>query len=242
MEKARMFLSHLPAEFLGGWRRDRHAPFMRILFPATGSTIVGEGGDGIGRGDRTSLYFVDEAAFIERPELVDASLSATTNCRLDVSPPNGRGNSFSNRRHSGKVPVFTFSWRHDPRKDAAWYRRQCDTLDPVTVAQEIDCNYSASVEGIVIPQAWVQSAVDAHTKLGITPSGARCAALDVADEGVDKNAFAARYGGSSAGLADGQRPQQQGLLRQPQGSSLVGTAPAIPSNAPRRHGPAAVRS
>jgi hypothetical protein len=77
-EKARFFLSHLPAEFLGGWNRDQHAPHMRILFPGTGSALTGESGDGIGRGDRASLYFVDEAAFLERAELVDASLSQTT--------------------------------------------------------------------------------------------------------------------------------------------------------------------
>src|ERR1039458_7794108 len=65
-EKARFLLSHLPAEFLGGWDRDKHAPHMRILFPATGSTMTGEAGDGIGRGARPSIYFVDEAAFLER--------------------------------------------------------------------------------------------------------------------------------------------------------------------------------
>ena len=193
-EKARFFLQHLPAEFLGGWERDKHAPHMRVLFPSTGSAMTGEAGDGIGRGDRTSLYLVDESAFLERPQLVDASLSATTNCRIDISTPNGRGNPFAERRHSGRIPVFTFHWRDDPRKGEDWYRRQVATLDPVTLAQEVDINYSASVEGIVIPAAWVNAAIDAHKKLGITPSGSRCAALDVADEGIDKNALAMRHG------------------------------------------------
>lgn len=193
-EKARMFLAGLPVEFRGGWTRDKHAPHMRILFPATGSAMTGEAGDGIGRGDRTSFYIVDEAGFLERPQLVDASLSATTNCRQDVSTPNGLANSFAVRRHGGKIKVFTFHWRDDPRKDDAWYAKQVAELDPVTVAQEIDINYSASVEGVVIPSAWVQSAVDAHIKLGIQPSGMRFSGLDVADEGVDMNAFASRFG------------------------------------------------
>lgn len=193
-DKARNFISLLPAEFRSGWSVKQHAPHMRILFPDTESAMTGEAGDGIGRGDRTSFYIVDESAFLERPYLVDASLSATTNCRQDVSTPNGMANSFAERRHSGKIQVFTFHWRDDPRKDDAWYAKQVENLDPVTVAQEIDINYSASVEGVLIPSAWVQAAIDAHVVLGIKPTGQRMGALDVADEGKDTNAFTARHG------------------------------------------------
>lgn len=192
--KARQFIKGLPQEFRGGWDERKHAPHMRIVFPDTGSAMTGESGDGIGRGDRCSFYFVDEAAFLERPHLTDASLSATTNCRQDISTPNGRANPFAEKRFSGRIPVFTFHWRDDPRKDDAWYEKQVAELDPVTVAQEIDIDYSASVEGVLIPSAWVQAAVDAHLKLGITPTGERYGALDVADEGKDKNAFAGRHG------------------------------------------------
>lgn len=193
-EKARYFLNTIPIEFRGGWVREKHAPHMRILFPQSGSAITGESGDGIGRGDRTAFYVVDESAFLERPELVDASLSATTNCRQDVSTPNGMANSFAMRRFSGKIKVFTFHWRDDPRKDDAWYAKQQNELDPVTLAQEVDIDYSASVEGVLIPSSWVQAAIDAHVKLGIEPSGEKLGALDVADEGKDKNAFAGRNG------------------------------------------------
>lgn len=192
--KARMFMQMLPPEYLSGWDLKKHAPHLRILFPATGSYITGEAGDGIGRGDRSAIYFVDEAAFLERPQLVDSSLSATTNCRIDISSANGRGNSFAERRHSGKISVFTFHWRDDPRKDDAWYAKQCEELDPVVVAQEIDINYNASVEGVLIPAIWVNAAVDAHIKLGIEPTGSREGALDIADEGKDKCAYAAAHG------------------------------------------------
>jgi len=193
-DKARNFISLLPAEFRGGWSVKQHAPHMRILFPDTDSAMTGEAGDGIGRGDRTSFYIVDESAFLERPHLVDASLSATTNCRQDVSTPNGMANSFAERRHGGKIKVFTFHWRDDPRKDDAWYAKQVENLDAVTIAQEIDINYNASVEGVLIPSAWVQAAIDAHEKLGIQPTGQRMGALDIADEGKDTNAFTTRHG------------------------------------------------
>jgi hypothetical protein len=193
--RARQFIACVPPEFRGKWNPKQDAPHLRILFPDTGSAMTGEAGDNIGRGDRTSIYFVDESAFLERPLLVDASLSATTNCRQDISTPNGMGNPFAQKRHGGAIKVFTFHWHDDPRKDDAWYRKKVLEIDnPVVVAQEIDLNYAASVEGVLIPSAWVQAAIDAHKKLGIEPSGAKRGALDVADEGRDKNAFCGRYG------------------------------------------------
>jgi len=199
--KARMFLSHLPEEFRGGWIEKRDAPHMRISIPATGSTISGEAGDGIGRGDRTSIYVVDEAAFLERPLLVDASLSQTTNCRIDVSSANGQGNPFAQKRASGNVEVFTLHWRDDPRKDEAWYAAQVAKIDnPVIIAQELDINYSASATGVLIPGEWVQAAIGAAGKLGLQLTGDRRAALDVADEGVDLNALCERFGISVEGV------------------------------------------
>lgn len=192
--KARMFIDMLPKEFTPMWDSSKDAPHMRINFPYSGSGISGEAGDGIGRGDRSSIYFVDESAFLERPHLVEASLSQTTNCRIDISTPNGMGNPFAEKRFSGKVDVFTFHWRDDPRKDDTWYAKQVNDLDAVTVAQEIDINYQASVEGVLIPSEWVQSAIDAHKKIGFEPEGERRGALDVADEGRDLNAFLSSHG------------------------------------------------
>lgn len=192
--RARQFMDNLPVEFQGGFDVKRDAPFMRLTIPETGSTLSGEAGDNIGRGDRASIYFVDEAAHLEQPMLVEASLSQTTNCRIDISSANGMANPFAQKRFSGKIDVFTFHWRDDPRKDDAWYAKQVEELDPVTLAQEVDINYSASVEGVLIPSAWVQAAIDAHVKLGIEPTGARLGALDVADEGRDLNAFCGAHG------------------------------------------------
>lgn len=188
--KARQFIARVPPEFHGGWDERADSKEMLIRFPQTRSVINGEAGDGIGRGDRAAIYFVDEAAFLERPQKVDASLSQTTNCRIDVSTPNGMANSFAQRRHAGRVSVFTLHWRDDPRKDDEWYARQQDQLDPVTLAQEVDLSYTASAAGVLIPSAWVQAAIDCDKKLGVEFRGQRRGALDIADEGVDLNAFA----------------------------------------------------
>jgi len=193
--KARMFLKHLPVDFLGGWDERKHAPHMRIMFPGTNSAMTGEAGDGIGRGDRQAIYFVDESAHLERPMLVEASLSATTNCRIDISSANGMANPFAIKRHSWPPErILTLHWRDDPRKDDEWYAKQQAELDPVTLAQEVDINYSASITGVLIPNAWVQAAVDFHKKFEVKPTGRRFGAMDVADEGIDLNALAVRHG------------------------------------------------
>lgn len=187
--KGRQFLSLLPVEFRNGWTT-ADAAHMRIAFPHTSSVITGEAGDNIGRGDRASLYFTDEDAFIERPHLIEASLSQTTNSRQSISTPKGTDNPFAVKRFSWPADrIFVFDWRDDPRKDEAWYAKQQRDLDPVTLAQEVDRSYTASVVGIVIPQEWVQACVNLHVKLGFEPRGLRRGALDIADEGKDLNAF-----------------------------------------------------
>lgn len=191
LEKCRIILRNLPEWLLpSSFDVTKHAGFCKILNPATGATITGEGGDNIGRGGRKTIFFLDEAAFIEHPHLVDAALSQTTNCCIHVSTPNGSGNAFYRRRFSGKLPVFTFHWRDDPRKGEAWYAKQKEELDPVTVAQEIDIDYTASIEGIVIPASWVKAAIN----LKLPASGRKIGGYDVADEGANKNVLIARQG------------------------------------------------
>lgn len=192
--KAREFLSYIPKEFTEGWDVKKHSPNMRILFPNSGSIITGESGTNIGRGNRSSIYWIDEAAYLEQPQLIEASLSATTNCRQDVSTPNGSANPFAQKWMEGKVRQFVFDWRDDPRKDQAWYDKMAAELDPVTLAQEVDHDFNASVEGVLIPSLWVNAAIDAHKKLDFEPTGRELAALDVADEGKDLNALCERKG------------------------------------------------
>jgi hypothetical protein len=133
--KLRQFLAHLPPEFNGGYLQDKHSAYLRINFPETGSSVAGEAGDQAGRGGRKSLYIVDESAHFDRPKLIDASLAATTDCRIDMSSVNGVGNPFYEKAHNPDIPRFDLTWRHDPRKDEKWYAKKCAELDPVIVAQ-----------------------------------------------------------------------------------------------------------
>lgn len=195
-EKVRFFIDSIPVEFLPpGYSERTCSAHMRILNPDTDAAIIGESGDEIGRGGRASLYVVDEAAFVEHQDKVDAALSQNTNCQIDISTPNGNGNPFYKKRQrfNNTDKIFVFDWRDDPRKDDAWYQKQVEEQDEVSVAQEIDRDYNASSEDSFIPAKWVVAAIDAHKKLGFEAEGIRATGFDPADVG-DAKAVVNRYG------------------------------------------------
>jgi phage terminase large subunit len=192
--KIRQFINLLPAEFRpAGWDDQKHAPHMRIINPVNGSVIVGEAGSNIGRGNRTSIYFKDESAHYEQAEGIDAALSQTANCKIDVSTPNGPGNVFYRKRHSGKIKVFVFDWKDDPRKGKDWYEKQREILDPVVLAQEVDRDYEASVGNSWIPGDIVSAAMMRGPADVLAIGGLRVG-VDVARFGDDKTVITFRRG------------------------------------------------
>lgn len=192
--KIRSLIDYLPPQFKpDGYNQKSCAPYMRILNPDNSAAIVGEAGDNIGRGNRTSIYFKDESAFYEHPEAIDAALSQTSNCKIDVSTPNGNGNPFYRKRHGGKIPVFKFHWTDDPRKDKEWYERQKATLDPVIVAQEIDIDYESSVSNAMIPGDLVNAA-QMNGPADIEAIGQWVIGVDAAHEGNDESIIHKRKG------------------------------------------------
>lgn len=194
-ERVWFFLDSLPAVFLPEGFGTGVRAHMRVINPETDAAITGEAGDNIGRGGRSSIAFVDEAAFIDNQRKVDAALSQTTNCQIDISSVNGSGNEFYKKRmrFNNTRRVFVFDWRDDPRKTQAWYDKQCEELAEVTVASEIDRDYDASSEDAFLPAKMVRACIDAHKKLGIEPEGIRVTAFDPADTG-DAKAVVNRHG------------------------------------------------
>lgn len=211
-EKIRLLVKRLPDVFLPeGYKTREHATFMKLINPENGSTVTGESGDNIGRGGRKLLYWKDESAHYERPEKIEAALGDNTNVQIDISSVNGLGNVFHRRREAGvdwqpglKVEagftrVFVFDWRDHPEKTQAWYDQRKAKADREGMqhvfAQEVDRNYSAAVQNTIIPYEWLTACVDAHLKvpyLRVPPPNVWMAGLDVADEGLDRNAQALR--------------------------------------------------
>lgn len=209
--KIRQIIEFLPPFFKPANYDPRyHASYMKIINPENGSTIIGEAGDSIGRGGRTTMFFKDESAWYEHPESIEAALGDNTDVQIDISSVHGTGNVFHRRRMAGEVweegkfipkdktKIFIFDWRDHPLKTQEWYdtrRKNAENNGLLHIfAQEVDRDYSASVEGIIIPDKWVKAAIDAHLKLKFKAEGERCAGLDVADEGGDKNALVTRHG------------------------------------------------
>jgi hypothetical protein len=192
-EKVRIILRYLPKWMLPeGFDDRRHDNFCKLINPANGSVLTGEAGDNIGRGGRNTVYDLDEAAFIDRPQKVDAALSNNTDLIFYTSTVNGVGNPFHQKRFNLQENcIFVFDWRDDPRKDDAWYESMCRRFDPVVVATEIDRDYGASVEGIFIPAKWVAAAVNFA---GCEAWGDRTAGLDVATSGKNRSVLVWRIG------------------------------------------------
>ncbi len=211
-EKMRLLLRRLPDIWLPeGFKWRDHATFMKLINPANGSTIIGDIGDNMGRGGRSTRAAKDESAHWKRPEQPEAALGDNTNVQIDISSVNGLGNVFHRRREAGidwqpgaviaagMVRVFVFDWRDHPEKNQAWYDQRKAKAEREGMqhvfAQEVDRNYSAAVQNTVIPYEWLQACIDAHLivpVLRVPPPNVWMAGLDIADEGQDRNAQALR--------------------------------------------------
>ena len=139
---------------------------------------------------------MDEAAYLERPALIEAALTATGNVRIDISTPcNG---SLFNEWASRSTSKFVVDISDVPWHTDAWVKAKRDELEGKGLkhvfAQEFLRDGTAGLEGQLIPGEWVEAAVDACTKLAIRATGEKVAALDVADGGKDRSALTIRYG------------------------------------------------
>jgi hypothetical protein len=189
-EKIRILIRSLPPWMMPkGFRPEKHDNHCKITNPENDNVIGGEGGDEMGRGGRASAYFIDEAAYLDHADRVAAAVLANADCRIWASSVNGPGDLFARKRHDGTLrpdQIFTFHYTDDPRKDAEWVAKKKRELasTPWMWAKEYDIDYTAAVEGICIPAAWVNAAL----RLGqILPNlsrdqfGPAVAGLDIGD-------------------------------------------------------------
>jgi hypothetical protein len=142
----------------------------------------------------TSLYFVDEAARLLHPEMAEAALSATTNVRVDVSTPNGQNYFWQKRMRLPPERVCRLHWTDDPRKTQEWAAAKRVEIGDTKFAEEYDIDYAASVEGVVIPAAWVACAVNFHIPEPEGGWGRKESGYDVAEEGAHNNVVITREG------------------------------------------------
>lgn len=159
-QKMRITLYRLPSwQLPKGFETRKHDNVMQLTNPENGATITGEAGDQMGRGGRSTVYVIDEAAFVPHADTVHRAVAGSTDCIQWVSSVNGMGNLFYKRRMAlPKEQVFVFDYHDDPRKTAAWIAAKKASMEAADWASEYERDYGASVEGVCIPGTWVQSA------------------------------------------------------------------------------------
>lgn len=182
-EKMRFILHHLPLWLAPCMINPRTVKTsMKMFNPTSGAAITGEAGDNIGRGGRNSLYFVDEAAYLERPSRVEGALSENCPSVIWVSTPNiyAPGNLFDQKVASGNHDVFTFDWWQDKRKDGEWLENRKKKLDPIVFAAEILRDRNSGLSNTVILRKWVEAAIEFPLNGTVRRAG-----FDIANGGND---------------------------------------------------------
>lgn len=214
-EKCRFILRNLPRWMRPkGFNERLHSKEALLLNPENENSIAGEGGDNIGRGGRSSIYFVDEHAKVPKADSVHAALSQNTDVIIYGSTPHGHSNLFARIAH-GRIPgepwpKFTFHWLANPDKNYGlqvlakdghgvetiypWYLfERSKSVDLPLFEQEVDISYDAEKANQVILGAWVQAA----RRIGkLEHASTSQAGLDVSDAGKDKTVYASRSGGA----------------------------------------------
>lgn len=191
-EKIRTILYRLPDWMLPeGFERDEHDNLKRLVNPSTGANIIGQQGENMGRGGRSSLYFWDESAFHDHPRKVERSVKENTDCLVEISTHAGPGTPFARKVESQSVAVFRMPWHSVPWRDDTWYasKKQDYAHDPVGFARNVEMDPGGATERVVIPKKFVQAAVDIELEAGARTD----AGLDVG-ESHDLNVFVRRSG------------------------------------------------
>lgn len=209
-EKLRLGIRALPPIIRPKKFRDEDMMFNRIVNSDNGNSITGDIGDNIGRGGRTRLYFVDEAAYLEHPDAVEGALGENTRVRIYISSVSAPGTVFHRTRQAGvewapggkihkdKFNVFLMDYRDHPEKDEKWAQEKKADYESRGLghvyAREIGRNYAAAAEGAVIHPDWFDAACNLQDKLEgrreeIMSPGKLTGGLDVGDSAGDANAL-----------------------------------------------------
>ena len=196
-EKIRFIVLRLPF-----WMRpeglmpNKHFNYMRLINPKNGNLIRGEAGDQMGRGGRSSLYLIDEAAFLDRAERVNAATSANSDVRIWGSTVNHPGTMFSRKWHGGSLDprqIFVFNYRDNPLMTPERIAKKKKELEVWEFAAEYECDDSASIEGICIPGVWVTAAKEIKHLAVIEPYVSGIGGGDIG-AGKAKSVFVPRWG------------------------------------------------
>lgn len=191
-EKVRFILRRLPDWLLPvgfelGGKFDNHT---RIINPVTKSSILAEAGSEMGRGGRSSIYFIDEFAKIALADSVWAAVTDNSDVVIPVSTSGGTGTKFWQLELQRVIRFFRFHYSDDPRKDEKWKRHKLHILGPTNFEREHEMNDEAALDFQIIEPQWVTAA----TTIELPETGFGQVGIDPADTGEDETGYASRVG------------------------------------------------
>ena len=135
-----------------------------------------------GRSEALSLLILDEAAFIDKVDVIwtaaQQTLATGGDC-IALSTPNGVGNWFHKQWVGAEDGTNEFNtirlhWTNHPDRDQTWRDEQDKILGPSQAAQECDADFLTSGESVVDPKilTWYQE---------------NMVKAPVLEEGIDRN-------------------------------------------------------
>jgi hypothetical protein len=183
--KARYLIYRLPRWLLPkGFAPRSHDNYMKLINPATGSTISGESSNpNFSTGGRYLAVLFDEFAKWEADESAWTAAGDATPCRLANSTPFGAGGKLYQLATDGKTKKRVLHWKLHPEKSAGiscvwpppnedtkvalgekwvplekltspWYEKECLRRSAKEIAQELDINYLGSGNPVFNGKAW----------------------------------------------------------------------------------------
>lgn len=197
-EKVRWIVNHIPRWLRPvGYDKRHHDNFKRLINPETGAVIAGEAGPDMGRGGRSAVYGLDEFGKMPDPQSVDAAVSGNTECIVYIHTATEPDSYFNTLRLSGRVRVFEFSWKADPRKSPSYRDWYAGKYGEQITKRELDIDFDGSSASAIIPSKWVDAA--RGLDLGAEEGAVVSAGLDVgAGTGSgDESVLILRRGGTA---------------------------------------------
>lgn len=157
-QKIRFMIAELPEWMLPkDFNIETHTPRLRIFKPrwsGTGSITWESANRTASTWGTYKFVFMDEASKIENAWPINTALQATTWCILYNWTPYGKFNEYYKMRVlavKGKMKYLRLHWSLNPFYTREWYEWKTKSMLPEQIAQELEINYDASVEGRVYP-------------------------------------------------------------------------------------------
>lgn len=162
--KALYMIDNMPDWLLpDGFSRDRDRTQMNIANPDSHAQIFGDSTTAeAGRGDRATIAFVDEAAFIRELRDVWTTLDGTTDHTVSVSTETTKYgmtwiNTWENAKQVDSDSVFVLDWWVNPHQNEEWrqreYARREKKLDLPGYYTEVERNPWKGRSSIIYPEA-----------------------------------------------------------------------------------------